>query len=120
VSAKVKTAQDEWIRLDEWKADSAIVQSLTAVHIWPTLTQKQRHLVAACRIEVDPKAVWPNRYKVRIDGIQASPATMRSLERKSIVDYRGHLTVVGIYTALWNQLENDEKRRAERAARKAA
>lgn len=110
-------AQSEWVRLDEWKPDSAIVQSLTAVSIWPMLTPKQRELVAACRTVNNPKAEWQNKYKIQLDGVKAagaSKATLASLEAKGIVDERGMLTIPGIYTALWNQLEHDKDRQAER------
>ena len=114
----VTAEKSEWVKLSEYKFASPLVQSLTAVTVWPTLTAKQRRLVASCRVTVDPKAVFPDRHKVVIDQlVDEDPRTLRSLEAKDVVDERGVLTVVGIYTALWNQLEADELRRAERAKR---
>lgn len=108
------------ILLSEWVPDSAITQALTASMLWPKLTPAQRKLVASCRVEVDPKAEWPNRDKVIVDKLTGlSARTLKSLEAKGIVDERGVLTINGIYTALWHQLEYDEKRAAERVARKA-
>lgn len=105
------------VNVTEWKADSPLVMSLTAVTVWPTLTQKQRNLVAACRVEVDAKAKFPDRHKVDIDRLKGeSPRTLKSLEAKGVVDATGRLTVPGIYTALFNQADADERRRAERKA----
>lgn len=108
----------ETVKLSEWKADSPLVMSLTAVTVWPTLTAKQRNLVASCRIEVDGKAKFPDRYKVDIDRLKGeSPRTLKSLETKGVVDDTGRLTVTGIYTALFNQVDADERRRASREAK---
>lgn len=104
-----------WVKLDEYEFAAPFVQSLTAVTIWPTLTRKQRELVAACRVEVDPNAVFPNRHKAILDHLVNEPkATLRSLQAKGVVDERGVLTVPGIYTALWNQLDRDLERKAKR------
>ncbi len=102
-----------WVRLSDWKADPPIVQSLTSVHIWPTLTPKQRTLVASCRETVDETLPWPDRYKVIVDRLKGeSPRTLRSLESKGVVDERGVLTIPGIYTALWNRLDDEREAKA--------
>lgn len=106
-----------WVKLAEYKFAPPFAQSLTAVTIWPTLTRKQRELVASCRVEVDPNAIFPNRHKVILDHLVNEPrATLRSLQAKGVVDERGVLTVPGIYTALWNQLDRDLERKAKRCA----
>lgn len=107
-----------WFNLDRWKADSPIVQSLTAVSIWPTLTAHQRVIVAGCRETVDPDAEGIAKYRVLIDGlVSESGRTLASLAAKGVVDERGCLTDVGVYTALWNQLDRDKQRRERRKAR---
>ena len=106
-----------WVKLAEYKFAPPFAQSLTAVTIRPPLTRKQRELVASCRVEVDPNAIFPNRYKVILDHLVNAPkATLRSLQAKGVVDERGVLTVPGIYTALWNQLDRDLERKAKRCA----
>lgn len=113
--------QGEWVRLSEWKTDPPIVQVFTAFHLWPRLTRKQRQLVASCREEVNSAAQWPDRYKVVIDKLTGQPAaTLRSLQAKGVVDERGCLTIPGIYTALWNQLDADADRRARRDVNRLA
>jgi hypothetical protein len=112
--------QHEWVRLSDYVFASPLIQSLTAVTVWPRLTPKQRELVASCRVEVDPKAFFPNRYKVIVDKLVGQPLRTRvSLEAKDVVDERGVLTIDGIYTALWNQLEHDLDKKAAKAARQA-
>lgn len=114
-------SEGEWVKLGEYEFASPLVQSLTAVSIWPQLTRKQRELVASCRVEIDPKAKFPNRHKVVVDKLVGQPArTLKSLEAKGVVDERGVLTVPGIYTALWNGVEHDEQRREQREANRRA
>lgn len=110
------TADGEWVRLADWKADPPITQALIAASVWASLTPRQRELVAACRIINDPNAEWPDKYKVQLDGIKAAPKTMKSLEAKQVIDEHGNLTIPGIYTALWNHLERDKERRSARNA----
>jgi hypothetical protein len=110
---------DDCQRVDPatWTADAPIIQALTAATIWPTLSRTQRELVAACRKTVDPNAEYPKKYRVGVDALEGAPkATLRSLRRKGVVDERGWLTVVGIYTALWNFLERDKAKRERKAA----
>lgn len=111
----------EWVKLGEYEFASPIVQALTAITMWPRLTRKQRELVASCRVEINPKAKFPGRHKVIVDRLVDQPArTLKSLESKGIVDERGVLTIDGIYTALWNGLEGDERKRARREANRRA
>lgn len=111
------TETREWVDLATWKADAPIVQALTAATVWPTLTERQRELVASCRSVVNPRAKWPRNYSIEINRLKTLPmASRKSLERKGVVDEFGRLTVPGIYTALWNQLDADYARKARKLA----
>ncbi|OBG32388.1 hypothetical protein [Mycolicibacter heraklionensis] len=110
-------ATEEWVSLKGWVADPPFVQSLIAVTVWPKLTKRQRVLVASCRDTIDPEAEFPAKYRIAVDRLADAPSkTLTSLQLKGVVDEFGRLTVPGIYTALWNQLERDQERREARAS----
>ncbi len=81
--------------MDEQKFAPPIVQCLTGLDVWAKLTTRQRELVAGC---------WDDETKrVTVDKLtDANPRTIASLRSKDVVDERGWLTEIGVYTAKWN------------------
>ena len=91
----------------KFKAAPLIVQLLTALDVWPTLTPKQRDIVASCRMDRPEDCPYdgdlPSTARDIVDPrLPGMPVrTLESLQRKGVADDRGLLTDRGVYTALW-------------------